>query len=162
MHLELGTSCLVSLSTFGVKFINILQAVFVTMFCTDFLYLQTVFVFVWQKEIGKKAACKLLVKVASALTTFSQGIKGLWGKLNIISLWNPRIVFTFEKTWFIPSLSFLKLWDLAKTTLLINVTILWYFLVNFETKKTIITWDKKFDSQKHDYDVFNFRKCKRL
>ena len=41
-------------------------------FCAAFLYLQFVFVIFWQKEIGAKAACKVLVKLTSFCThTFS-------------------------------------------------------------------------------------------
>jgi len=50
----------------GMNFTNILKAIFCTkVFCSAFLYLQFGFVIFWQRNIGAKAACEVLVKLKS-------------------------------------------------------------------------------------------------
>jgi len=54
-------------STLCVNLTYILPAAFcMKVFCKDFLYLRFGFVNFWQKNIGSKAACKILVKIATA------------------------------------------------------------------------------------------------
>jgi hypothetical protein len=49
----------------GVNFTNILQAAFLyKVFCAAFMCLQFGFVIFWQKDIGTKAAHKMLVKLS--------------------------------------------------------------------------------------------------
>jgi len=52
-----------------VNFINILARIFcMKVLCTAFLYLQFGFVTFWQKYIGRKSACKMLMKLTPSLT----------------------------------------------------------------------------------------------